>query len=154
MAGGGTAPCGSMPGGTEYVTASGPLAETIDGVPQMGGVTSSEVDDDTNDYVIDAYGNETAWGDEQQRVYLLLKNSRGSLKADPTIGLKKPTKIGPNVSKQVDSYVREALMPATSDGSIVIESIETIVEGTRLFALVSWRSLKTWKAWDTKSLVG
>jgi hypothetical protein len=143
-----------MPCGTEYISASSPLAETIDGVPQMGGVTSSEVDDSDGDYVLDAYGNETAWDDTMQRVYLLLKNSYGSIKADPEIGLRKPQKLGPNVTKQVDSYVRQALLPVTSDGSVAIESIETVVENGRLFALVNWRSLKTWKPQNIKYPIG
>jgi len=154
MAGAGTGPAGSMPGGTAYIAASSPLAETIDGVPQMGGVTSSKIDDDTHDYVIDDYGNEVAWDDQRQRVYLLLKNKFGSMRADPTLGLKQPKKLGPNVGKQVDVYVRQALLPATSDGSIAVESTETVTEGTRMYALVNWRNLKTWKPRTTKLPIG
>lgn len=154
MAGAGTGPAGTMPAGTAYITASTPLAETIDGVPQMGGVTSSEIDDGENDYVLDEYGNEESWDDEQQRVYLLLKNSYGSMRSEPSMGMRKPQKLGPNVSKEVDSYVRQALAPAVDDGSIAIEAIEVTTVNTRLYALVRWRDLKTWQARDTRAPIG
>lgn len=121
---------------------SATMTVTVRGEPTRGAVSSSLIDDDTKDLVVDSDGNEEDMTDAEQRVYLLMKTSYGSVRADAKLGLKIPPKLGPNVQKEVEAYVREALTPCTSDGSIKIRGVAVETVGTRLFAIVNWTDLK------------
>lgn len=147
----GFSPAGSSPAGVGLPVSSPALVDAGFSQSTTGAVSSIKIDPDTRDFAVDAMGSEEGMSDTAQRVWLCIRNLRGSRMSSPTFGFKAPPKITNDVRKEVHEAVRLAMLPVTSDGSVSIEGVEVETQGTRIFALVTWRDMRRNKQDSTRA---
>jgi hypothetical protein len=107
-----------------------------------GAVSSTEFDPRTGDVVLDANGSETGMSDTAQRVYFCLKTIRGSRISTQEFGLTPPASANDTIQPEVYEFVRVALQPVITDRSVRLDSVDVEVNGTSVYALVTWTDLR------------
>lgn len=139
----GFSPAGSSPAGTGLPVSSAALVDAGFSQSTTGAVSSVAINPETRDFDVDAMGSEEGMSDTAQRVFLCMRTMRGERVSFASFGFAAPKRITADVQREVAEAVRVAMLPVTSDGSATLVDVAVEVEGTRVFALITWRDERT-----------
>lgn len=142
MTGFGISPAGTAVAGVGLPSASSQLCSTGWQKSTTGAVSSVNIDSTARDITLDDYGSEEGMSDTAQRVYLCLQTLRGSRVSFQPFGFRAPPKITDDVLTLTREAVRLAMLPVTEDGSAELIDVTVGADGTRLYALVTWRDTR------------
>lgn len=152
--GAGLATAGTTPAGLGEPVTSEALSPYGYDLSPTGAVSSVEIDGASRDYVFDDdTGSEEGMSDAGQRIWFLLATKRGSRANFGNFGFKLPPKQTSQSDKQVKDAIEQALAPVINDGSVRIDSIEVLVQGTSAYAVVRWIDMATSQRRSTKTLI-